>query len=189
MKILLVDDSISIRKVILRTLYELGHKKVYEAENGSEGLTLLKKIRDIDLIIVDWEMPVMNGLDFIKKVRESDLHKNIKIVMATSKNTKENVITALKSGADNYIAKPFSDKTLATHLKPIIDSMKPSQSSDDFIKNFSGKEIKKFQIKDNMIELVLEDKIIKIDIPLVMYHGALHVEDIKDDDDFIIIDE
>lgn len=187
MKILLVDDSITLRKIAQRTLNELGYKKIYEASNGSEGLSILKKLDEIDLIIVDWEMPIMDGLEFIKRARALDKHKNAKIIMATSKNTKESVKEAIKNGADSYIVKPFSDKTLAPKLKAIIDSMKKPQTKEELISAFSNERACDFRINENAIELDFKNKKIKLDLPLLILHGAIQTEE-TNNEEFVIVE-
>jgi two-component system chemotaxis response regulator CheY len=175
-KILIIDDSITQRKVIARTLALLGHKKVYEAKHGLEGWQMLEKLKEVDLIIVDWEMPIMTGIDFIKKVRNSTQFSKIKIIMATSKHTKEDIINALSVGADNFIAKPFSDKTLAHHLKPILNSLTPNEAINHFIEEFSNTVQTDFTIDHGILKLSTNDKIISINIAQVIYHGALKVD-------------
>ena len=190
MKVLIVDDSITVRKIILRALQVLGVKRIYEAQDGSEALHIMGKNPDIDIAIVDWEMPVMNGLELIKTIRAEKTFANVKIIMASSKHTKEDVIAALKTGADNYIAKPFSDKTLLPQLKPVIDSLKPAQCTEEFISYFSKKMIKNVVIIDEMMQLDFGEKRINIDIPMMIYHGAMHVEDLQGgDDEFVLLKE
>lgn len=190
MKVLVVDDSISVRKVILRALHELGIKRVYEAKDGNEALHVLRKNPGINITIVDWEMPVMDGLELIKLIRTEKMFANLKIIMASSKHSKEDVITALKAGADNYIAKPFSDKTLVPQLKPVIDSLKPAQSTEEFISYFSKKMIKDVVIIDETMHLDFGEKKVSIDIPMMIYHGAMHVEESQGGgDEFVLLKE
>lgn len=189
MRVLIVDDSITARKIIERSLASLGIKKIYQAKDGNEGLNILTKNPTTDIIIVDWEMPVMDGLDFIKKVRAHAEFQKVKIIMASSKHSKEDVITALKAGADNYIAKPFSDQTLSQHLKPVIDSLKPAQCTEEFISYFSKKAIKDVVIEAETMHLDFGEKKISIDIPLMIYHGAMQVESSEKDDIFTLLRE
>lgn len=189
MRVLIVDDSITARKIIERSLASLGIKKIYQAKDGNEGLNILTKNPTTDIIIVDWEMPVMDGLDFIKKVRAHAEFQKVKIIMASSKHSKEDVITALKAGADNYIAKPFSDQTLSQHLKPVIDSLKPAQCTEEFISYFSKKTIKDVVIEAETMHLDFGEKKISIDIPLMIYHGAMQVESSEKDDIFTLLQE
>ncbi len=177
MKVLIIDDSIAARKVVLRALHALGIKRVYEAQNGREALHILHKNPDVNMAVVDWEMPQMDGLEFIKSVREDKAYQGLKLVMASARSSKEDVITALKAGADNYIAKPFSDQSLKTHLKPVIDSLKPAKSTEEFISYFSKKQVRDVVIKEETMHLDFGDKKIAIDIPLMIYHGAIQIEE------------
>jgi DNA-binding response OmpR family regulator len=99
------------------------------------------------------------------------------MIMATSKHTKEDVVTALRAGADNYIAKPFSDATLTTRLKPMIDALLPAQNTERFIRSFVNRPLKNLAIEEETLLLDFGSKRIKIDIPLMIYHGALQVEE------------
>lgn len=190
MRVLIVDDSITARKVIERSLIALGIKRIYEAKDGNEGLNILTKNPATDIVIVDWEMPVMDGLEFIKNVRCHSEFQRLKIIMASSKHAKEDVITALKAGADNYIAKPFSDQTLSQHLKPVIDSLKPAQSTEEFIRYFSKKTIRDVVIENETMHLDFGEKKISINIPMMIYHGVMQVENQVDgEDDFTLLHE
>lgn len=176
MKILIVDDSISARKIIFRALHELGIKKIFEAKEGQEALRILEKVPDMDLIFVDWEMPVMDGVAFIEKVRSLPSFKRLKIVMTTVKSSKEDVIRALEAGADHYIAKPFSDKTLIPKIKPFISSLAPVQHIEDFITLIREEKNTKVSIGDETLYLDLSTKRIAIDIPALIYHGIMRLE-------------
>ena len=191
MKVLIVDDSISVRKVIERALNALGVKKTFEAKDGKEGLKILSENPDISIAFIDWEMPVMDGLELVKTIRAEKLFSDLKIIMASSKQSKNDIITALKSGADNYIAKPFSDKTLTAQIKPVIHSLKPTQNTAEFIRYFSKKVIKNVIIVDEMMQLDFGDKKINIDIPMMIYHGAMHIEDTRggSEEEFVFLNE
>lgn len=190
MKVLIVDDSISVRKVMERAVSALGVKKSFEAKNGKEALKTLAEHPDINIAFIDWEMPVMDGLELIKVLRAEKIFANMKIIMISSKQAKEDVITALKSGADNYIAKPFSDRTLIPQIKPVIDSFKPAKSTEEFISYFSKKAIKDVVIIDETMQLDFGEKKVCIDIPMMIYHGAMHVENSRGaEDEFVLLKE
>ena len=190
MKVLIVDDSISVRKVIERALNALGVKRVFEAKDGKEGLKVLSENPDISIAFIDWEMPVMDGLELIKVIRAEKMFADIKIIMASSRQSKEDVIAALKSGADNYIAKPFSDRTLTAQIKPVIDSLKPAQSTQEFIRYFSKKMIKDVVIIDETMHLDFGEKKVSIDIPMMIYHGAMQVrENHGGEEEFVLLNE
>ncbi|NQU06801.1 MAG: response regulator [Calditrichaeota bacterium] len=117
MKILIVDDSITMRRIISNILKSAGYEDVVHAGDGNEALT---KLKDIELILTDWNMPGMDGLAFVKEVRKkSDLAK-VPILMVTTEGTKDAVIDALKAGVNDYIVKPFTKSTLMEKLESIL---------------------------------------------------------------------
>jgi two-component system chemotaxis response regulator CheY len=112
-KVLIIDDSRSIRMILKRMMTELGFQ-VLEAENGQVGLNVLaEQSSDIAFIMVDWNMPEMNGLELIRAVRANPDYSDIWIVMVTSESEASHVTTALEDGADEYVMKPF-DKGIIT---------------------------------------------------------------------------
>lgn len=102
---LIVDDSRVVRKVALRITQELGFA-CEEAEDGKQAYTACEKSMP-DAILLDWNMPVMNGLDFLKKLRKMENGHHPKVVFCTTENDMDRIKTALKTGADEYIMKPF----------------------------------------------------------------------------------
>ncbi|MCK5706796.1 MAG: response regulator [Candidatus Aureabacteria bacterium] len=115
MKFLVADDSSTMRRIIVNSLNALGHTDIVEAEDGAEAL---KNTTGVDFILTDWNMPNMDGLTFVKAVREKD--KKTPIVMITTEAAKDDVITAIKNGVTNYIVKPFTMDTLKAKLEKII---------------------------------------------------------------------
>lgn len=118
MKILVVDDSSTMRRIITNTLKGIGQEDVVQAGDGVEGLAQLQANPDIGLVLSDWNMPNMNGLDFLKKIRET--RKDLPVIMITTEAEKTNVITAIKAGANNYIVKPFTPDVLKEKLANFI---------------------------------------------------------------------
>jgi len=117
MKILVVDDSSTMRRIIINTLTRIGQKDTIGAEDGIDALEKYHS-HEFDLIITDWNMPNMNGLDLIIAIRK--INKDIPIVMVTTEGGKKEVITALKAGVNNYIVKPFTPQVLREKLNSII---------------------------------------------------------------------
>lgn len=109
--IITVDDSSTMRRIIKNTLVKLGFSTVLEAENGVEALEVMSK-NHIDMIVTDWNMPEMDGLTYVKTVRAKDEYKETPILMITTEAAKEDILTALKSGVNNYVVKPFTPDTL-----------------------------------------------------------------------------
>ncbi len=117
-KLLVIDDEPSIRMIL-----EHYFKKDYDVtikSNGKEAMEWLEKGNITDAIVADYEMPIMNGLDFIKQVRSSILHKNIPLIMLSGKEETSNKITCLKEGADDYVVKPFNPEELDIRIKNIL---------------------------------------------------------------------
>ncbi len=107
MKALIIDDSRTIRQLLSRILHECGWE-VVEAGHGQEALEVLAANSDCRLALVDWNMPVMNGLEFVRSVRGEDKHTDMRIMMVTTENDTSNIILALEAGANEYVMKPFN---------------------------------------------------------------------------------
>lgn len=120
MKLLVVDDSSTMRRIIKNTLQRLGHKDILEGGDGVEGWNILNSNADIDMLITDWNMPEMNGLELVKKVRADSRFTDLPIIMVTTEGGKAEVITALKAGVNNYIVKPFTPQVLKEKLGAVM---------------------------------------------------------------------
>ncbi len=118
-KILVVDDFATMRKIIKNILTQLGFKDIIEADDGTTALELLKK-QKVDLIISDWNMPKMSGIDLLKAVRSDENLKDIKFIMVTAEAQKENVVEAIKHGVNQYVVKPFTPETLKEKLEKVF---------------------------------------------------------------------
>lgn len=118
--IITVDDSSTMRRIIKNTLVKLGFTNVLEAENGVEALEVMAKNK-IDMIITDWNMPEMDGLTYVKTVRTQPEHQTTPILMITTEAAKEDILTALKSGVNNYVVKPFTPDTLQEKVFKLLD--------------------------------------------------------------------
>jgi two-component system, chemotaxis family, chemotaxis protein CheY len=116
MKIMLVDDSQTMRRIQKTQLSNLGLTDILEADNGEEALSVLKQSMPVDAILLDWNMPIMDGLTFLKKMRLDAAYSKVKVVMCTSEAEKSRVVEALKAGANNYIVKPFTPEALKEKL-------------------------------------------------------------------------
>ena len=109
-----------MRRIIKNTLARLNYKDVLEGEDGVEGWDVLDKNPDVDMLITDWNMPNMNGLELVKKVRADERFTDLPIIMVTTEGGKTEVITALKAGVNNYIVKPFTPQVLKEKLGAVI---------------------------------------------------------------------
>ena len=119
MKILVVDDFATMRRIVKGVLKQLGFANIIQAEDGTNALEELKKEK-VGLIVSDWNMPNMTGLDLLKAVREDVNLKSIPFLMVTAEGQKENVVEAVKAGVSNYIVKPFTQETFNEKLKKVF---------------------------------------------------------------------
>jgi two-component system, chemotaxis family, chemotaxis protein CheY len=116
MKILSVDDSKTIRATV-KSIVDVIGIELLEAEDGVEGLRVLEAYPgDIDLILLDWEMPNMNGHEFLQKVKHDSRFRSIPVIMLTTVSQKEKMIEAIRSGAKQYLTKPFTSEMLLTKV-------------------------------------------------------------------------
>lgn len=126
MKILLVDDSLTIRNIQKCTLKTLGYEDVSEASDGVEALRMMAESKP-DLLLVDWKMPNMDGITLIRKVRETD--RALPIIMCTTEAEKARVLEAVRAGVNNYVVKPFTAQTLAEKINQTMSRAKPVETS------------------------------------------------------------
>ena len=120
MKILIVDDYKTMLRIIKNLLKQLGFNNVEEASDGSEAFKKLTEEGGYDLVISDWNMEPMSGLELLKKVRADEKMKDMPFVMVTAESKAENVIAAKQAGVSNYIIKPFNAQTLKQKLTTVI---------------------------------------------------------------------
>jgi two-component system, chemotaxis family, chemotaxis protein CheY len=111
MRVLVVDDFATMRKIIRNVLRQINIDNVADAENGKQALGMLQK-EPFDLIISDWIMPEMTGIEFLKACKADDVLKLIPFLMVTAEAQQESVVEAIKAGVDNYIVKPFTPDKL-----------------------------------------------------------------------------
>jgi len=110
MKILLVDDSRTIRNIQKNVFKQIGHTDITEAADGVEALQRIGEARP-DLVLIDWNMPNMDGITLVRKIRATD--KGLVLIMCTTEAEKSRVLEAIKAGVNNYVVKPFTSDTLA----------------------------------------------------------------------------
>jgi two-component system, chemotaxis family, chemotaxis protein CheY len=119
---LIVDDSSVMRKIVERSLRQAGIdlEKVVEAGNGAEALGVLAE-NPVDLILCDINMPVMDGLEFVKQVGSVESAKGVPVVMITTEGSESHVVQALSAGARGYIRKPFTPDQVKEHVLPVLE--------------------------------------------------------------------
>jgi two-component system chemotaxis response regulator CheY len=120
MKVLIVDDFATMRRILRNVLKQVGFKNMIEADDGKTALKELKK-GNFDLILCDWNMPEMSGLELLNIVRSDDELKNIPFVMVTAEAQKDNIVEAVKAGVSNYVVKPFTAEKINEILQKVFD--------------------------------------------------------------------
>ena len=119
MKILVVDDMATMRRIVKNILKQLGFASVEEAENGQEALQKLRE-GSFGFVVSDWNMPVMTGIDMLRAIRADDKLKMIPVLMVTAEAQQANLVEAIQAGVSNYIVKPFTAETMQEKLQKIF---------------------------------------------------------------------
>ncbi len=119
LKILAVDDSPTMRRIILNTLKRAGFTDVVEAVDGKDALAKME-VDNFNFVITDWNMPEMDGLTFVTNIRNSEQYKKLPILMVTTRSVKDDILEAMKAGVNNYIVKPFTPETLKEKIDQIL---------------------------------------------------------------------
>ncbi len=122
MRFLVVDDSPTMRRIVINALKTFGFTDVIEAEDGQEALSKLGS-NEVDFVITDWNMPNMTGLELTKAIRASDKLKHLPILMVTTRGLKQDIIEALKAKVNNYIVKPFTPPVLKEKLNAVLKAV------------------------------------------------------------------
>jgi two-component system chemotaxis response regulator CheY len=119
MRVLIVDDFATMRRILKNILKQIGFKNISEAENGKAALKELRNEK-FDLVLCDWNMPEMPGIELLNQVRSDDQLKAIPFVMVTAEAKRENILEAVKAGVSSYIVKPFTADTINEKLTKIF---------------------------------------------------------------------
>ncbi|HLG44338.1 MAG TPA: chemotaxis response regulator CheY [Nitrospirales bacterium] len=119
MKVLVVDDMSTMRRIVRNILKQLGVGNVVEAENGSDALSKLRADK-FDFVVSDWNMPVMAGIELLRKIRADEQLKHIPVLMVTAEAQKENLVEAIQAGVSNYVVKPFTAEIIKQKLDKIF---------------------------------------------------------------------
>jgi two-component system chemotaxis response regulator CheY len=119
MKILVVDDMSTMRRIVKNIMKQLGFANVEEAENGQDALDKLR-VESFGFVISDWNMPVMTGIELLRAIRADDKLKAIPVLMVTAEAQKENLVEAIQAGVSNYIVKPFTAEILQEKMNKIF---------------------------------------------------------------------
>jgi two-component system chemotaxis response regulator CheY len=122
MKFLVVDDSPTMRRIVKNTLKGLGYEEVVEAEDGKDALAKLYA-EPVDFIITDWNMPNMNGLEFVRSVKGDDSLANLPILMVTTRGNKSDILEAMQAKVSSYVIKPFTPPVIKEKIDSILANM------------------------------------------------------------------
>jgi two-component system chemotaxis response regulator CheY len=122
MKVLVVDDFSTMRRIVKNLLKQLGFENIDEAEDGAQAYIKMKD-GGYGFVVTDWNMPNMDGLDLLKKVRSDPAIKDTPMLMVTAEAEKEKVITAIQAGVNNYIVKPFTGEVLKEKMDKIFERL------------------------------------------------------------------
>ena len=122
MKVLVVDDSPTMRRIVVQMVKRLGYGEVVEAGDGQEALGKLQAETDIGLVLSDWNMPIMNGLELTQAIRADEQFAKLPILMVTTRNMKEDIVIAMKAGVNNYVTKPFDPKTIKEKIDKVLNA-------------------------------------------------------------------
>ena len=120
MKVLVVDDSSTMRRILTNCITDAGYKDVLQASDGVEALGVLGKEADIGLVFADWHMPNMDGFTMLQEIKKDPKTKDIPVIMVTTQAEKQSVMDALKTGASNYIVKPFTPQIIKTKIGEVL---------------------------------------------------------------------
>lgn len=122
--VLVVDDFATMRRILIACLKEAGFTNIVEADDGRKGYSVAENMAEsITLIVSDWNMPNMDGLDMLRALKANPKTSHIPVLMVTAEAKKENIIAAAQAGASSYIVKPFTPETLADKIKKIQNSL------------------------------------------------------------------
>ena len=122
LKILAVDDSPTMRRIITNTLKRAGFPDVTEASDGKDALAKMQ-VTSFNFIITDWNMPEMDGMEFVTTLRKADEFKKIPILMVTTRSVKDDIVEAIKVGVNSYIVKPFTPDILKAKINEVLSSV------------------------------------------------------------------
>ena len=119
MKVLVVDDFATMRKIVRNILKQIGFEDITEAEDGSVALRMIKS-ESVGLVVTDWNMPNMSGLDLLREIRQNPQTAHLPVLMVTAEGLKENVMDTVKAGVNNYVVKPFTAEVLQEKIEHIF---------------------------------------------------------------------
>ena len=121
MKFLVVDDSATMRRIVVNSLKRIGYDECVEADDGTQALEAFDG--SIGFVITDWNMPNMSGLDFVKTLRTRDGGRDVPILMVTTRSVREDIVAAAQAGVNNYVVKPFTPQVLKEKIDQVLAAL------------------------------------------------------------------
>ena len=122
LKVLVVDDMMSMRNIVKRSLVEIGYQDIHFATNGEEALEKLKA-GEFGFVLLDWNMPIMSGIEVLRTMRANPALQKIPVLMITAEAQMENIMEAVQAGVSEYLVKPFSGQALQEKLEKVFDKL------------------------------------------------------------------
>jgi len=123
MKFLVVDDSVTMRRIVVNSLKGLGYSQFLEAGDGKEAMDVLNANDGINFVVTDWNMPNVSGLELVKSIRQHPKYSTVPILMVTTRGVKEDIMEALHAKVNNYVIKPFTPQILKEKIEQILASI------------------------------------------------------------------
>jgi len=118
MKFLVVDDSVTMRRIIINSLNRIGYTDCIEAADGAEALDRFDA--SVDFIITDWNMPTVGGLEMVRRLREREDGGRVRIIMVTTRASRDDIVAAAQAGVNNYVVKPFTPQVLKEKIDQVL---------------------------------------------------------------------
>jgi two-component system chemotaxis response regulator CheY len=123
LKFLVVDDSVTMRRIVVNSLKNLGYNDYVEANDGNDALAKLNADSSVNFVITDWNMPNMTGLELTQAIRGDAAKNNLPILMVTTRGVKEDIVQALQARVNNYVVKPFTPQILKEKIDQILANL------------------------------------------------------------------
>lgn len=117
MRFLVVDDSATMRRIVVNSLQRVGFSDVVEACDGAEAL---EKLASVDFVITDWNMPKVSGAELTRAIRSNDETKQMPLIMVTARSVRDDILTAMEAGVDSYVVKPFTPQVLREKIDAVL---------------------------------------------------------------------
>ena len=168
-KALVVDDSANMRRIAVETLHKMGWS-TDEAANGAQGLQQLEK-GGYDLVCSDWNMPVMNGLELVKAIRARPALKDLSVLIASTRNSRLDVVRAIAAGADDYLSKPFTREELEAKLAKVVQKVGLGSAMQELVAAAKGLSLQ--EVERDLPELAAQNSLSQDEIDTLLYGDGL----------------